>query len=286
MQFELDIQKLRTKKLFIATPMYGGQCHGAYTKAITDLMILCTKYGIEAKLFFIFNESLVQRARNYLTDEFVRSGYDHMIFIDSDIHFEPQDVLVMMHFAATRDDMDVVCGPYPKKAISWEKIKVAVDKGYADKNPNQLEEFVGDFVFNPADGVTQFRIDEPIEVKESGTGFMLITREALHKYDKAFPGQSYKPDHVRTANFDGSREIMAYFDCVICPDTKRYLSEDYMFCQWMRKSGGKVWLLPWLRLKHAGSYIFGGSLQALAAINVSPTAGDDVMKRNVSANLK
>ena len=286
MQFELDIQKLRTKKLFVATPMYGGQCHGAYTKAITDLMILCTKYGIEAKLFFIFNESLVQRARNYLTDEFVRSGYDHMIFIDSDIHFEPQDVLVMMHFAASRDDMDVVCGPYPKKAISWEKIKIAVDKGYADKNPNQLEEFVGDFVFNPADGITKFRVDEPIEVKESGTGFMLITREALQKYDKAFPTQSYKPDHVRTANFDGSREIMAYFDCVICPDTKRYLSEDYMFCQWMRKAGGKVWLLPWMRLKHAGSYIFGGSLQALAAINVSPTAGDDVMKRTSSQNLK
>jgi len=285
MQFEIDIQKLRSKKLFIATPMYGGQCHGAYTKAIADLMILCTKYAIEAKLFFIFNESLVQRARNYLTDEFVRSGYDHMIFIDSDIHFEPQDVLVMMHFAATRDDMDVVCGPYPKKAISWEKIKVAVDKGYADVNPNNLEEFVGDFVFNPADGVTQFRIDEPVEVKESGTGFMLITREALQKYDKAFPGQSYKPDHVRTANFDGSREIMAYFDCVICPVTKRYLSEDYMFCQWMRKAGGKVWLLPWMRLKHAGSYIFGGSLQSLAAINVSPTAGDDVAKRTSSQNL-
>ena len=286
MQFEIDIQKLRTKKLFIATPMYGGQCHGSYTKAITDLMVLCTKYGIEAKLFFIFNESLVQRARNYLTDEFVRSGYDHMIFIDSDIHFEPQDVLVMMHFAATRDDMDVVCGPYPKKAISWEKIKIAVDKGYADKNPNQLEEFVGDFVFNPADGVKQFRVDEPVEVKESGTGFMLITREALQKYDKAFPMQSYKPDHIRTENFDGSREIMAYFDCVICPDTKRYLSEDYMFCQWMRKAGGKVWLLPWMRLKHAGSYIFGGSLQALAAINVSPTAGNDVVKRTSSQNLK
>ena len=286
MQFEIDIQKIKTKKLFVATPMYGGQCHGSYTKAITDLMIMCTKYGIEAKLFFIFNESLVQRARNYLTDEFVRSGYDYMIFIDSDIQFDATDVLVMMHFAATRDDMDVVCGPYPKKAISWEKIKVAVDKGYADKNPNDLEEFVGDFVFNPADGVTQFRVDEPVEVKESGTGFMLITREALQKYDKAFPTQSYKPDHVRTANFDGKREIMAYFDCVICPDTKRYLSEDYMFCQWMRKAGGKVWLLPWMRLKHAGSYIFGGSLQALAAINVSPTAGDDVMKRNVSANLK
>ena len=279
MQIELDLQKIRTKKLFIATPMYGGQCHGSYTKSIADLMIMCTKYGIEAKLFFIFNESLVQRARNYLADEFVRSNCDQMIFIDSDIQFEPQDVLVMMQFAATREDMDVVCGPYPKKAISWEKIKVAVDKGYADKNPKKLEEFVGDFVFNPADGITQFRVDEPVEVKESGTGFMLITREALQKYDKAFPTQSYKPDHVRTANFDGSREIMAYFDCVICPESKRYLSEDYMFCQWMRKAGGKIWLLPWMRLKHAGSYIFGGSLQALAAINVSPTADSSAVAK-------
>jgi hypothetical protein len=279
MQFEIDIGKLREKKLFIATPMYGGQCHGSYTKAIADLMTLCTKYGVEAKLFFIFNESLVQRARNYLTDEFVRSGYDLMMFIDSDIHFDAQDIFVMMHYAIERDDMDVICGPYPKKAISWEKIKSAVDKGYADTNPNNLEEFVGDFVFNPSDNQTSFRVDEPVEVKESGTGFMMIKRNALEKFDKAFPMQSYKPDHARTVNFDGSREIMAYFDCVICPDTKRYLSEDYMFCQWMRKAGGKIWLLPWLRLKHAGSYIFGGSLTALAAINASPTAGNNVPKK-------
>lgn len=286
MQFELDLQKLRTKKLFVATPMYGGQCHGSYTKAISDLMILCTKYGIEAKLFFIFNESLVQRARNYLTDEFVRSGFDYMMFIDSDIHFEAQDVLVMMHFALTGKDMDVLCGPYPKKAISWEKIKMAVDKGYADENPNQLEEFVGDYVFNPADGSNQFRIDQPVEVKEGGTGFMLITREALEKYDAAFPEQSYKPDHVRTVNFDGSREIMAYFDCIIDPESKRYLSEDYMFCQWARKAGAKVWLLPWIKLKHAGTYIFGGSLQAIAAIGASPTAGENVMKHEIGLKGK
>ena len=283
MQFEIDIEQLRTKKLFIATPMYGGQCHGSYTKAIADLMTLCTKYGIEARLFFIFNESLVQRARNYLTDEFVRSGMDYMLFIDSDIHFDAQDIFVMMHHAINRDDMDVICGPYPKKAISWEKIKSAVDKGFADKNPNQLEEFVGDYVFNPAEDTQSFRLDEPVQVKESGTGFMMIKRTALQKYDEAFPMQKYRPDHARTENFDGSREIMAYFDCVICPDTKRYLSEDYMFCQWMRKAGGKIWLLPWLRLKHAGTYIFGGSLAALAAINASPTAGENVPKRGHSA---
>lgn len=279
MQFELNVEQLRGKKIFIATPMYGGQCHGVYTKAISDLMIMCTKYGIEAKLFFIFNESLITRARNYLADEFLRSDYDHLLFIDSDIHFDAQDVLVLHHHAINHDNMDVICGPYPKKAIAWEKIKSAVDQGYADKNPNQLEEFVGDFVFNPADGTTSFRIDEPVEVKEGGTGFMLIKRQVFERFDAMFPDRSYKPDHVRTKNFDGSRQIMAYFDCVIDPESKRYLSEDYMFCQYARKSGSKVWLLPWMRLKHAGSYIFGGSLPALAAINASPTASTDSPKR-------
>ena len=279
MEIEINLEQLRTKKIFIATPMYGGQCHGTYTKAVADLMTMCTKYGIDARLFFIFNESLITRARNYCADEFLRSDYDYLLFIDSDIHFEAKDVLVMSHFATNNEDMDVVCGPYPKKAISWEKIKVAVDKGYADKNPNTLEEFVGDYVFNPADGMTSFRLDQPVEVKESGTGFMLIKREAFTRMDSKYPELMYKPDHVRSKNFDGEREIMAYFDCVIDPVSKRYLSEDYMFCQYARAAGSKIWLLPWIKLKHAGTYIFGGSLQAIATIGASPTATQDAPKR-------
>jgi hypothetical protein len=279
MQLELNIEELRTKKIFLATPMYGGQCHGAYTKALADLMILCTKHQIDVKLFFMFNESLITRARNYLADEFLRSGYDYLLFIDSDIHFEAQDVLVMSHFAIKNENMDIVCGPYPKKAISWEKIKQAVDRGFADKNPLLLEEFVGDYVFNPTEEITSFKIDEPVQVKEGGTGFMLIKRKVFEAFDKAFPERMYKPDHVRTKNFDGSREIMAYFDCVIDPVSKRYLSEDYMFCQYARDIGLKVWMLPWVKLKHAGTYIFGGSLAALAAVGASPTASDKSPKK-------
>ena len=260
MQIEMNIELLRNKKLFLATPMYGGMCSGVYTKSLSDFMVLCTKYQIECKLFFIFNESLITRARNYLADEFIRSGYDHLIFIDSDIHFEAQDVLLLSHYAATEPEMEIVCGPYPKKAISWEKIKLAVDKGYADKDPNTLENFVGDYVFNPADGITSFRIDEPVEVKEGGTGFMLVTRTAFDKFAKKYPQQSYKPDHVRTKAFDGSREIMAYFDCVIDPKTKRYLSEDYTFCRRWQKLGGEIWLDPNTKLNHVGTYSFEGDV--------------------------
>ena len=279
MEIEIDLEKLRQKKLFVATPMYGGQCHGSYTKAVADLMTVCTKYGIDARLFFIFNESLITRARNYLADEFLRSDMDYLMFIDSDIHFQAQDILVTMHFALNNPNMEILCGPYPKKTISWEKIKTAVDKGVADENPNILEEFVGDYVFNPTDDTTSFRIDEPVQVKEGGTGFMLVKRSAFEKMDAAYPELRYKPDHHRTKNFDGSREIMAYFDTVIDPKSKRYLSEDYMFCQWARNAGAQVWMLPWIKLKHAGNYIFGGSLSALAAVGASPTADKNVRKK-------
>ena len=65
---------------------------------------------------------------------------------------------------------------------------------------------------------------------------------------------------------------MAYFDCVIEPKSKRYLSEDYMFCQWARNAGIKVWMCPWMRLNHTGSYQFGGSLIDIANIGAAATA--------------
>jgi hypothetical protein len=202
------------------------------------------------------------------------------MFLDSDIGFDPRDVLALLAIADSEKEKDIVCGPYPKKAISWEKIKRAVDKGFADQDPNQLERYVGDYVFNPAPGSgTEIRLDTPVEVLEGGTGFMMITREALEKYSKAYPEFMYKPDHARTKDFNGDREIMAFFDCVIDPESKRYLSEDYMFCQWSRKAGIKVWMCPWMRLTHMGSYMFGGSLMDLAQVGASPTVGDDFKVR-------
>ena len=271
-EVSIDISELRKRKIFIATPMYGGACGGQYTRAMIELQKICSEYEIQTEFFFLFNESLITRARNYCADEFMRSDYTHLMFIDSDIGFNPNDVLALAAIADPESDKDIVCGPYPKKVISWEKIKRAVDKGFADENPQKLANFVGDFVFNPADDRPEIPLNEPVEVLEGGTGFMMIQRKAFENYAKAYPEFSYKPDHVRSDNFDGTREIMAYFDCVICPDSKRYLSEDYMFCQWARKADIKVWMAPWMRLNHTGSYQFGGSLVDIAQIGASATA--------------
>jgi hypothetical protein len=272
MEIEINIDQLRKRRIFIATPMYGGMCSGQYTKSTADLAMLASKYEMDIKFFYLFNESLITRARNYLVDEFLRSDSTHLMFIDADIGFDPNDVIALAAIADPGSNKDVVCGPYPKKCISWEKVKRAVDKGFGDKDPNNLENYIGDYVFNPAEGVSEIPINEPVEVLEGGTGFMMIQKETFVKYAKAYPHLSYKPDHVRTEHFDGSREIHAYFDCVIDPKSKRYLSEDYMFCQYVRDAGMKVWFAPWMRLSHMGSYVFAGSLADLAQLGVSATA--------------
>jgi len=279
-QVEIQINKeeLRKRKILVATPMYGGQCAGIYTKSVSDLAALAKTHGVQVGFYYLFNESLITRARNYLVDEFMRSDYTHLMFIDSDIGFDPTDVLALAAIAEPGTDKDIVCGPYPKKAIAWEKIKRAVDKGFADENPQQLERYVGDYVFNPVNGGNDIRIDKPAEVLEGGTGFMMIQRNTLEKYAEAYPEFMYRPDHIRTEHFDGSREIMAYFDCVIDPETKRYLSEDYMFCQWARKAGLKVWMCPWMKMTHMGSYMFSGSLADLAQVGASATVGKDFLE--------
>lgn len=278
-EIKIDVGELQKAKLFIATPMYGGQAAGLYTKSMIDLSALCTQYGIATQYYFLFNESLVTRARNYCCDEFLRSDATHMMFIDSDIGFNPRDVLGLLALSILNPEYDVIGGPYPKKCISWEKIKLAVDKGVADEDPNVLENFVGDYVFNPKAGTKEIRIDQPVEVAEIGTGFMLMRKDILNKYKEAYPDLSYKPDHIRTAEFDGSREIHAYFDTIIDPDTRRYLSEDYMFCYNVQKMGGTVWFCPWMQLQHVGSYIFGGSLQHIASIGAAATADSGSLQK-------
>jgi hypothetical protein len=273
MEIKIDVEKLRERGLFVATPMYGGMCTGMFAKSCADLSTICTQYGIPLQFYFLFNESLITRARNYCSDEFMRSKSQHMMFIDADIGFNPQDVIALMALQAQEEDKyDIIGGPYPKKCISWEKIRLAVNKGIADQDPNVLERYVGDYVFNPKGGQQSIKIDEPVEVLEIGTGFMMVTKKAMQKFADKYPEYLYRPDHVRTEHFDGSREIMMYFQAEVDPKTKRYLSEDYWFCQKAQEASIRTWFCPWMKLQHVGTYIFGGSLADLATIGAAATA--------------
>jgi hypothetical protein len=272
MDLEIKPQELRDNvRLFIATPMYGGYNHGLFLKSALDLQATMFQYGIEHKFSFLFNESLVQRARNYLADEFLQSTgrdgkpYTHLLFIDADIHYNPIDILAMLTL-----DKDIVAGPYPKKSINWKNIWLACKKLLANPQfdeakfqPSMLETMVGEYVFNMVPGTKRFSTKEPVEVMETGTGFMMIKREVLETYAREYPHFSYKPDH-KGGSFDGHRNIHAFFHCDIDPNSGRYLSEDYLFCQNWRAIGGKIWVCPWINLQHIGTYGFNGNLQMIS----------------------
>ena len=285
MKIEVSIQDLQKYKIFVGTPMYGGNCAGIYTKSCTDLAMIGTANGIDIKFYYLFNESLIQRARNYIVDEFLRSDSTHLMFIDADIGFSAKDVLSLLAVYHTDPKKyNVVTGPYPKKTIAWEKVKKAVEAGKADDNPFNLEMYSADFVFNPVNRLSSFNLAEPLEIGEGGTGFMLIPRETLEKYRDTYPELNYKPDHARTENFDGSRDITAFFDCIIDPETRRYLSEDYFFCKKARKAGMQVWMCPWMQLNHVGSHIFKGNMAAIGSLGVSATADKSSNKKNYTNN--
>jgi len=77
--------------------MYAGQCFGNFTKSSNDLTALGAHYGINIRFYYLFNESLITRARAYICDEFLRSDCSHLLFIDSDISFDANDVIGMLH---------------------------------------------------------------------------------------------------------------------------------------------------------------------------------------------
>lgn len=310
MKLEISVEELRKRKLFVSVPMYGGMNCGMFMKSCLDLQGICQQYGIETRFSFIFNESLITRARNYLCDEFIRSGFTHLLFIDADIHFDPRDVIAMLAL-----DKDVIGAPYPKKSIKWHSAQQATLRSLDWENvistvrsndlpldqlktklievatktmipPGEIEKVVGDYVFNAVAGTGQFSIAEPLKVMELGTGFMMVKREVFPLWAEQYPEFRYKPDHVGQANFDGSRYIHAYFDTVIdykrtitivndygdrkkgnvveIGGSDRYLSEDYSFCQLWRNLGGEIWLCPWMKTHHIGTYAFAGDMQAVA----------------------
>jgi hypothetical protein len=53
-------------------------------------------------------------------------------------------------------------------------------------------------------------------------------------------------------------------DSITGGGSERYLSEDYMFCQMWRKIGGSIWLCPWMKTAHIGTYHFQGDMPAVA----------------------
>ena len=61
----------------------------------------------------------------------------------------------------------------------------------------------------------------------------------------------------------------------ISGESNRYLSEDYFFCQFVRRIGYEIFLCPWMKVSHMGSYVFRGSMQSLATLEYAAHGQDN-----------
>ena len=281
----LFINKPQAKKpptIFIATPMFGGQCNYMYMISLINLLTKLSQNGIPAMFEIAANESLITKARNILVEGFLKSQATHMLFLDADLGFQADDVMRMI-----MADKDIIGGQYAKKKINWDVVKGVV-QNRPDIPSAAINAVVAESTFKPIGDSLTFNINEPVEVESIATGLMLIKREVFEKMAAEMPeievisgGSETMDPKTMTRVADAHRLAHAFFDVSIDPVTRAYTSEDFTFCKRWRSLGGQVYLAPWTKTVHVGTYEYVCDLGAVATwaqgpapqANPAPTAG-------------
>ena len=234
--------------LFLSTPCYGGLCLQAYAESVLKLQRLCAYKGIHMMLDTTENESLVHRARNLSVARFMqKTQADYFLFIDADVHFEPESVIRLIE-----SGHEISCAVYPKKVVMWDQAENAVRNGDTRDLGKLSAALVMNFKYQNTQVLNGFA-----EVLDGPTGFLMIHRSVFEKMFKQYPELNCVNDHQ---NRD-LEHYCAVFDCMIDPETRRYLSEDYAFCRRWQMMGGKIYADVQTTLGHVGNIRFIGSLE-------------------------
>jgi len=235
-------------KLFLSTPCYGGLCLEKYLKSIVQLQLLLIREGVQLMLDTTENESLVHRARNVSIGRFMqKTDADFFMFIDADVEFDPKAVVRLL-----KSGHDISVAVYPKKVVMWDQARTAVEGG----DERDMSLLSSSLVANIG-AHKRSVVDGFVEVLDGPTGFMMISRSALEKMHEHYKDTlTCKNDH-QGRDFD---EYCAIFDCMIDPESKRYLSEDYAFCRRWQQMDGKIYADVTTTLGHVGNLPFSGCL--------------------------
>lgn len=233
--------------ILLATPCYGGMMAEPYVRSLVGLALMFPQKAAGWGFYTSRSESLVQRARNAAAAECMAGPYTHLMFIDADVEFRPDDV-----FRLVDHGVDVVAGAYPVKRLDTDPERVS----RAAARPGPITEHLTDFPFNldPEEAAAGVEMTEAglLSVSEAPTGFMLIRRRVLEALRDARPESAYEGG-------------WAIFEPFIDPKSRQYLSEDYAFCRRWKQLGGKVWVDLGVKLGHHGQMVYRGDPMAWVA---------------------
>ncbi|MGA2891495.1 MAG: hypothetical protein ABSE22_01415 [Xanthobacteraceae bacterium] len=236
--------------LVIATPCFGGQISVLYAASLFKLHKLMRSYtDFNLKILFKDGDALITRARASLVSQFLDDpDATHLLFIDADIGFEPDQVLRLIECGA-----DMCAAVYPIKRIDWDKVKTTIETGRPNAPAAALK-----YVFEVDDPNAVVEKGGFVRVRYAGTGFLMIRRQALERMCAHYPQLQYKRDHSIDAA-TSSNNRFALFECMIAEDGT-YLSEDFAFCKRWIELGGEIWADLKSQLNHVGPMTFCGDL--------------------------
>jgi hypothetical protein len=263
-QVPLDLDFLKTCRVWIAIPAYGGQSYVANFTSILKLILRCRDLGIVSTVHYLPNESLVTRARNNLTDMFMHCGWDNpdrdfLLWIDGDVTFDASDVIYMIQLMKS-PQYDILAAPYTRKGLHMDRIAEAARLGWPS---DRLTSVAGSPNINVL--MNELSLTEPSPILESGTGFLFTRRKVYTQIAAAHPELVYKRV-LEEQNTWGRDTAVAYFLDGIDPESRQFLSEDWWFCrQWIRL-GGTIHGCMWIQTGHIGTYIYPMNMPAIAEL--------------------
>ena len=237
------------KSIFVATSTSNGNIFTGYNLSILKLEKLCYNLGIGLVSAYTLNEHYPQKAKNTLCDIFMKTQNTHLLLVDTDIEFEPEDVIKMLDF-----NQPVVGGLNHKRKIRWDRLaELANQKNDKNFTIADLQAISREYNFIPKDdNIENVDLNEDfIEVDAVSSGVILLSREALGKIQEAHSNDKYVEDN---------ETYFRYFDTNIKKissiNTNIYIGDDAWFCKRWKELGGKIYLYTKFQSKHWGIYAF------------------------------
>lgn len=243
-------------RILIASPTYGG-VGPEHMRAVMALQMWMVGQGLSVKTAH-HSMSEVARSRNILATAFYEQpDLTHLLFIDSDMDFEPAAVAALI--AA---DKPLVGCVYPKRALDLDRL-IAAARRFKDRRAVIASAL--DYVVVP-DGETLEVENGLCRVAGIGMGLCLIRREV---FDGLLATGGIKRDFAGAVGRPLKGPVLGFFDPI--PSDTSFMAEDLSFCVRWRQAGGEVWAAIDQDIAHVGVMAYRGRMiDALTAAAARP----------------
>jgi hypothetical protein len=217
--------------ILVATPVHSDvSMH--YAQSLLHLQKWCFHNNVRIG-FQLMKSSLITQGRNMCVAEFLKKGFTHLLFIDSDIAFNEGAAGRLIEA-----NKDVISIPYPLKDMNWDKGFKMIQEGKIKSALDLKNKAFYRYPFKVPDPENIKIQNKVIEVTHSPTGFMMIKREVFEKMIIAYPNLRIDQDQLVNGKVEKLGHMWNFFDTLFDPEKRTYLGEDFAFCKRWRDIGG------------------------------------------------